>query len=188
MQDYAVSFCLHYDIVDNFIEIIQTNFDNYAIYSSNEFGNDITPTMLMYNNIIQTQPHFEYIIKLHTKTNHLYDDLVSFLLNCTLDELIHKKDTLTNCNCLGNKYIKIKNDPFNKKLYKKYKDIINPKKQTFVEGTIFFTHAMCLNKTNDFIKKNYYIFFISNMYDNNSVNRDNSYVHFLERLFCVISM
>ena len=187
LQDYAISFCVHYAIVDNFIEIIQNNFDNYAIYSSNEFGNDITPTILMYNDIIQTQPNFEYIIKLHTKTNYLYNELVSFLLTCTLDELIHKKDALTNCNCLGNNYMESKNDPFNQKLYKKCKDIIITD-NNFVEGTVFFTDAKCFNKTNDFFKENYYIFFISNMYDNNSVNIENSYVHFLERLFGIISI
>ena len=187
LQDYAISFCLHNDVVDNFIEIIQTNFENYAIYSSNEFGNDITPSMLMYNDIIKTH-QFEYIIKLHTKTNYLYDGLVSFLLTCTLDELIHKKENeLINSNCLGNKYIEMKNDIFNKKLYKKYNNIIN-QNNAFVEGTIFFTDATHFNKTNEFFKENYYVFFISNMYDNNSINRNNSYVHFLERLFGIISL
>ena len=177
------------DLLNDFMQIIHDNFDNYAIYSSNEFGNDVVPTMLMYNDIIQTQTlYFEYIIKLHTKTNYLYNGLVSFLLTCTLDELIYKKENeFANCNCLGNKYLEIKDDNFNKKLYKKYNNIIN-QNNSFVEGTIFFTDATHFNKTNEFFKENYYVFFISNMYDNNTINIHNSYVHFLERLFGIISL
>jgi hypothetical protein len=183
IQDFSVSFCIKYTIIDNFIEIIDDNFDNYAIYSSNEFGNDITPSMLMYNDIIKNYK-YDYIIKLHTKTNHLYYKSTSILLKYNLTELINKKEHEINSNCFGYKYVEIQDDVYNKLLYEKYNNIIN--KNKFVEGTIFFTDAVCFNQANHFLKENYYIFFISNMYDNNNINKHNSYVHFLERLFGII--
>ena len=38
----------------------------------------------------------------------------------------------------------------------------------------------------DFFKNNYKTIFLQNMYDNNSININESYVHFMERLFGVL--
>jgi hypothetical protein len=80
-------------------------------------------------------------------------------------------------------------DIFNKILIERYKDEIDKKKQLFVAGTIFLSESIVFDNVINFIKKNnYHSFLLNNMYENNSVNMDNSPIHFLERLFGVIQV
>ena len=103
-----------------------------------------------------------------------------------MNELIHNKNNEINSNCFGSKYIDIKDDLFNKKMYETYHFLHDVNKLKFVEGTIFFTDIKCFSKIFNFFNDNYLIFFISNMYDNNTINQKMSYIHYLERLFGII--
>ena len=57
----------------------------------------------------------------------------------------------------------------------------------FVGGTIFYTKNNVLEKVVEFISKNNYRqFLLNNLYENNSINKNYSPIHFIERLFGAI--
>ena len=78
-------------------------------------------------------------------------------------------------------YIKKEDDVFNKLLITKYSDLLI--NNEFVPGTIFLTKKYVMDNVLLFLKTNYKIIFYQNMYDNNSLNKDCSYIHYMERLF-----
>jgi len=172
---------------------IINNFNNYCLYITNEFGSDIIPSLLTYNNIKKVMK-FEKIIKLQTKTdNDWFNELVNFLLSKSLDTLttLHLQN-LNNSNCLGvpSKLINTttKVEQFtNSKLNIKYKHLTN--KKYFVAGTIFFCEEKLFEKIINFIEhNNYRAYFTNNLYDTNIINISNSVIHYLERLFGIISL
>ena len=167
---------------------IKDNFEFYAIYFSNELGTDITSTILMYNDISKNY-FFHHIIKLHTKSiTNQFQDLTNYLLNKPLPKLLLEKNP--NCNCIGHPdyYMDLFQDVFNNDLKIKYAEEINSCKN-FVAGTIFYTNGIVMNKIIEFIKKNNYrSYFLNNLYENNTINRDFSPIHFLERLFGTIRL
>jgi len=188
-QDFNISFCFNSEKIlksKTLIKLIKSNFDFYAIYICKDMGTDITPTILMYNDICKTHS-FMNIYKFHTKSIvKNYKDLTSYLLDKSLNTLLNEQTA--NCNCIGNPlyYLNIANDTFNNKLKNQYVNHIYIEKG-FVSGTIFYTSNIIMNKVLDFIKNNNYrSFFLNNLYENNSINIDNSPIHFLERLFGVI--
>lgn len=178
-KECSFAFCIRNTIIKDIIDDIRENFDNFIIYSSREFGNDITPSLLMFD-IINEKYNFDYIVKFHTKGREkIYENAVNYLLEKPLDKLISAETPL--CSCVGYLYVKRENDRWNLELYKKYDNLI--KRQFFVPSTIFFTKRQIVEKVLEFLKENYKSIFIQNMYDNNMINRNCSYVHFLERLF-----
>jgi hypothetical protein len=61
--------------------------------------------------------------------------------------------------------------------------------KTFIATTIFFSESIVIKKVLEFIKNNNYRgYFLNNMYDDNTVNFDNSPIHFIERLFGLINI
>ena len=117
-QNCNVAFCfnLNHNIAESMKSYIKKNFEYYAVYESKEFGTDITPTMLMYNDIIRDYK-FEDVIKLHSKTiEPSFTELTTFLLDKPLNHF--KKYRNPICNCIGTKkhYIKLTNDKFNNQL------------------------------------------------------------------------
>ena len=180
IETFSIAFCIHFKLIDSIIPIIKENFkNNFIIYSSNEFGNDIVPSLLVYNEIINKY-NFNYIIKIHTKLDKIFlYKAVDYLLKSNLNNLLLNKNK--NSSSIGFKYIKNKNDVFNKKLHLQFNNILI--NNEFVPGTIFLTTSNVMNNTFNFLKDNYKIIFYQNMYDNNSLNKDCSYVHFIERLF-----
>lgn len=180
--NFAIVFCIRKtkDQID--ISKYSNIFPNSAVFISNEFGNDITPTLCVYNLLKTTSLSFNYIIKLHTKNSSNFHKLTDFLLNNKLDTLLNehnfnKSSTISHSSC----YRKYIDDKLHIHLYKKYKCII--KKDYFSAGTIFLTKYESFDKVLDFFNENYKYIVFNNMYDDNSINRNNSYVHFLERLF-----
>jgi hypothetical protein len=189
-----VAFCFNSSKIiknPNIKDTITNNFDFYAIYKCKELGSDITPTLLMYNDIIKKHK-FEHIFKFHTKTiSDNYLNLTNYLIKEPLKEfLMANKNYRDTSNCFGypNYYIHLFTDIFNNELKKKYLSKINVNKQ-FVAGTIFYARAEVFDAVLDFVKKNNYrSFLLNNLYENNSINRDYSPNHFLERLFGVIKL
>ncbi len=173
----AIVLCIKKQIdYSNYINI----FSNSAIFISNEFGNDITPTLCVYN--LLKEYSFNYIIKLHTKKCSNFNLLTDFLLNNKLETLLNENN-FDKSSTISHKtsYRKYIDDKLHIHLYKKYKCII--KKDYFSAGTIFLTKYESFNKVLEFFNNNYKNIVFNNMYDDNSINRNNSYVHFLERLF-----
>ena len=187
IQNFNISFCFNVnaDISEGFKNKIKNSFEFYSVYESKECGTDITPTMLMYNNISQTNK-FAHIIKLHTKSiSQPYLELTNFLLSKTMDVLC--KNKINNCNCIGhpNYYVKLTDDEFNNELKFNYLSELNVS-NSFVAGTIFYSPSHILDKTLEIIKKSHKKFLFNNLYENNSINFQNSPIHFLERLFGTI--
>lgn len=191
IQHFNISFCfnsMNLFSSEMIKKKIKEHFEFYAIYFSNELGTDITSTILMYNDISKNY-YFPHIIKLHTKSiSNQFEDLTNYLLNKPLPKLL--LDKKPNCNCIGHPdyYMDLFQDAFNNDLKIKYAEEINSSKM-FVAGTIFYTTGSVMDKIIEFIKKNNFrSYFLNNLYENNTINRDFSPIHFLERLFGTIRL
>jgi hypothetical protein len=180
IENFSIAFCINIKLINIVVPIIKNCFNtNFIIYSSNEAGNDIVPSLLVYNEII-SRYNFDYIIKIQTKTKQQFlNESIDYLFRTNLSNLILQKNI--DSSCIGFQYIKNKDDIFNKKLILKFNNlIINTK---FVPGTMFLTTKNVMDKVVLFLKYNYKTCFFQNMYDNNSLNKECSYIHFMERLF-----
>lgn len=190
IENFNVSFCFNNTnkYSDNIKNLIKNNFEKYAVYSCKELGTDITPTLLMCDDILKTH-NFKHIIKLHTKSiSNQYNDLTDWVLSMPISSIIN--DKRQDCNCIGHPsyYIKLKSDNFNNELFIKYSNSINPK-NSFVGGTIFYAPSNVFLEVIDFIiNNNYRSYFLNNLYENNCINKDYSPIHFIERLFGVIKL
>lgn len=189
LQNFNIAFCFNsYDVSKDMKQLIKDNFINYSIYISNELGTDITPTMLMYNDIA-SKYRFKHIIKLHTKSiSHLFNSLSNFLLSMPIDKLIQNKRD--DCNCIGHydHYIELKNDPWVKISLINNNSIMDVRKK-FVAGTIFYADNIVFDAVLKFMKeKSTQSYLLNNLYENNSINGDFSPIHFLERVFGIINI
>lgn len=180
IERFSIAFCINYKLINPVTQWIKRYFyKNYIIYSSNELGNDITPSLLVYDEIMQKY-EFDYVIKLHTKTDlQFLNKAIDFLLKSNIETLLSRQNPKSSS--IGFEYVKKPSDKFNKSLYFKFRSILV--NNEFVPGTIFFTKKNTMDNVSNFFKDNYKILFLQNMYDNNSLNKNCSYVHFLERLF-----
>ena len=167
-------------------QLIKNNFDFYAIYKSKELGNDIVPTLLMYNDICKSHT-FKHILKFHTKSiKNAYNDLTNYLLSNSISQLNYNNQNQSNCIGCPGYWNYLDNDIYNNELKIEHASVIN-KNNYFIAGTIFYTRSEIFDKMIDFIKtENYKCYLLNNMYENNSINQDYSPIHFLERLFGVI--
>ena len=185
-----VAFCLNCNQNTTILKNeIAAKFKYYSIYVSNEMGYDIMPTILMYADIRKTHKAFQHIIKLQTKSSSdTYNELTNFLLNKSLASLISTKRI--NSNCIGhpNYYggVHSKDDIFNQLLIQKHKPFIRLRFQ-FVRGTIFYCESRVFDTVLNFIANNNHLsYLLNNLYENNSINYDNSPIHHIERLFGII--
>ena len=184
IQNFNIAFCFNLNgkVADNMKNKIKDNFEFYSVYECKECGTDITPTLLMYDDISKKH-NFEHIIKLQTKSIvKPYNELTNFVLSFPIDELrLFKSNT---CNCIGHPdyYIGLKEDMFNNEL--KLNNILDINiNNTFVGGTIFYCEKWVFDKTLEMMKRKYKIYLFNNLYENNSINMSNSPIHFLERVF-----
>ena len=190
--EFNIAFCINKNIAKDEIsdikKIIKKYFDFYAIYYSKELGTDITPTLLMYDDISKKY-NPKHVIKLHTKTiSDIYNNLTNYLLTNPLNKIIQEKRK--NCNCIGPKedYINLTNDKFYIRSKNKYNDEIN-NDWCFVRGTMFYCEGIVFKSTINFMKNNNYrSFLLNSLYENNSINEEYSPIHFLERVFGSIKL
>jgi hypothetical protein len=189
---FNVAFCINKNIdkrdASEIKKFIKNHFDFYAIYYSNEFGTDITPTLLMYDDISKNH-NTTHIIKLHTKTiSDIYNNLTNYLLTKPLNKIIQEKRA--DCNCIGppDEYLNLNYDKFNSRSKNKYGYEINLN-YSFVRGTMFYCDSKIFEKTIEFMKNNNYrAFLLNSLYENNSINDEHSPIHFLERIFGTIKL
>lgn len=188
--NFNVAFCINRYSIKNkhkIKQLIRENFDFYCIYYSKEFGTDITPTILMYNDLLLNHSNIKHIIKLHTKSvSVLYEELTDYLLTNTIDKIVQEK--VEYCNCIGpaHLYRSLVKDLFNKQLVQKHEQVISTS-HSFVMGTMFYTEIATFNSILRFVRNNNYrAYLLNNLYENNSINQDFSPIHFLERLFGTI--
>jgi hypothetical protein len=93
-----------------------------------------------------------------------------------------------DCNCIGfpDNYVSLSDDIYNKTILSRYKSQM--KLNTFVAGTIFYTTDVVFDNVLRFMKtNNYREYLLNNLYENNSINKDYSPIHFLERVFGIIA-
>jgi len=193
IQAFNVAFCFNVncDLTEELRDLIKSNFDEYAIYESKEFGTDITPTMLMYDHIVSTESEqkregFDHLIKLQTKSiTKPYIELTNYLLTKRVTKLTHLRRP--DCLCVGHPkyYIRLHEDKYNNELKLSYIQYIHSH-FSFVGGTIFFCDAVHFDKTLAIMKRDFKMYLYNNLYENNCINQDFSPIHFLERLFGVI--
>lgn len=160
------------------INIIKENFSNYYITTCKEYGNDIIPSVMLFNKIKNNS--FNYILKLHTKSDSKYlSDNMNYLTENYLDAVTKLSDNI--CHSHPEYIVDINTDDFNKKFSKD----IALKDFTFIKGSCFLTKKEQFNFILEFIinYNNYMTFFNNNMYDDNTVICEYSPPHFLERLF-----
>lgn len=184
---FNIAVCFNsYDLYNIFKNRILNNFANYSLHISNDFGNDIVPTILMYDNLRKTYNPL-HIIKLQTKSSYeIMNDLTRYLLDKPLNNLL--LHTTPESNTIGNPYyyMLLRDDWFNRDLYNKYLNDNHVNKK-FVKATIFYINGAKMAQLTDFIKNNNYrAYLLNNMYDSNRIVISRSHVHFLERLFGVI--
>ena len=140
----------------------------------------------MYNDIIKSH-NFKHIIKLHTKTKSTYEKLTNYLLSIPLNQLLKFHNNI-NCNCIGDKYINLSSDIYNKELVSENLSKINVD-YFFVPGTIFYTTNDVFLKVLEFIKtNNFKCYLLNNLYESNTINKKYSPIHFIERLFGIIKV
>lgn len=182
--DFYLCVCFKNDeLYNRLVENISTNFTNYAIYiSAGEYGNDIIPTLQVFNHIVE-KVKFNYVIKLHTKNDMtIFTNHVNYLLDNTLYNLtkIMGKNNFV-CNPLYNTQYTTTDSCQNIiNTYREYLDLA----KGFPAGTMFMSRTSLFTNICNFIRDNNYAgFFNNNMYDSNVVNYNNSPIHFLERLF-----
>ena len=188
---FNIAFCFNSENIfssENIKNSIKTNFKNYAIYICKEHGTDIIPTLLMYKDISKNYK-FEHILKFHTKSIVIpFNELTDYLLSKPLYQLLKYK--LKNCNCIGHPdyYKDLFKDAFNNKLKYLNRHFLDSHKN-FVAGTIFYSSTIMFDTILEFIKNNNYrSYLLNNLYENNSINKDFSPIHFLERLFGIINL
>jgi len=184
---YNVCICFNSEKLYNIFKgKVISKFDNYRIYICNELGNDIVPTLLMYDDIIGIYKP-EHIIKLQTKSTYkIMEELTGYVLSVPINILL--KEKIVGSNTIGNVkyYIRLKEDNFNKDLYMKHEGIIDEGK-IFIGATIFYIRGSKMEDVIKFVKDNNYRgYMLNNMYDSNRIVIDRSHVHFLERLFGVM--
>jgi hypothetical protein len=186
-REFNVSFCINKKLdkedISEIKKHIKNHFDFYAIYYSNELGTDITPTLLMYDDINKNH-NLKHIIKLHTKSiSDIYNNLTNYLLTNPIKKIIQEKKN--DCNCVGpeSEYLNLSYDKHNIRSKYKYINDININNY-FVAGTMFYCNNIVFQKTLDFMKNNNYrAFLLNSLYENNSINEEHSPIHFLERVF-----
>jgi len=189
IQDFQLAICIKKSIYNNeddrneIMNLLNKSNLNYILYISNELGNDVTPTLLMYDDI-RNNYSFDYVIKTHTKSDELMLKSLNYTVFSTkLENKIMSQQNNNKSFCFGNFkfYCNVDNDNMNRKLYDSFRHLI--KKDHFVSGTIFFTNFRVMDNMLIFMKSNYFDIFLQNLYDNNQINKNSSYPHFMERLF-----
>lgn len=185
LQNFNLAICFrNNDLYDILSSIIKLNFNNYSIFVSKEYGNDIIPTLMMYEFLCK-KINIQKIIKLHTKSSDKlwFENLTTFLLTKNLNELLTFKQN--DSNCIGpERYLR--SDDFNKNIINKYINKIN--KYKFVRGSMFLCDNAVFDSLIKIIKLDYKMYFNNNLYENNNINVNNSPVHALERLFGTIKI
>jgi hypothetical protein len=194
-NEFNLAVCINKNIDNsnssNIIKLITDNFEFYSIYYSRESGQDITPTLLMYDDLKKKYNKIKHVFKFHTKSDrNMFLNLTDYLLTNSLETILNSKRH--DCNCIGNphyyKSVAYHIDDCNNSLKEKYINLININ-NCFVVATIFYTENSFIEKVIEFVKENNFkAYLLNNLYDTNWINQQYSPNHFLERLFGVIKI
>jgi hypothetical protein len=163
------------------INYVKNNFKNNIIVSIPNLGQDISPSLILYNILRKKNIKFDYILKLHTKTNTYWLNLlINGLISKNIKPMIDLMEKENNMGMIGSaKYkIKIKGSKNNRNImHLNYKNdkIYN---SSFIGGTMFLCKKIIFESL---IKNNKNI--IKRMFIASFYIQDNSPAHALERIF-----
>jgi hypothetical protein len=156
---YAFNFnnTLNKDDLSASYSLISNNFINYIITTTNNYGNDIIPSLFLYNYITNTEKiKIKYILKIQTKKNKKnFDDNINTLVTENIPYLINILNNNNQIDSIGtNKYL-YKIDSFNLNLIEK---VINNKNLNFKDDFsdilyLFNLNFKKFNKKIEIIKK-----------------------------------
>jgi hypothetical protein len=188
-EHYTDNYCLCVNLImdsNTIIEYIVNNFSNHIITQTPNLGSDIGSSVLVYT-YIKTQMRFEYIIKLHTKTDTEWrDTMMKCLINQGTEQILEIMDTnkqIKMCGSMVYTYAIHQNKEFwvNDLLKKLYTHKLkNPK---FVGGTCFLTIPEVMDRAIGTFSEYMNAMFMLPFYYDNALFRDNSPMHAMERVF-----
>lgn len=181
-DDYCLVVNINNNLIDhNKINILMKeieSFQNYLITTTNDYGNDISPFLMVYHYLLK-EYEFEFLFKIHTKTNKNWRiKLIDCFLNKNITELYDLFNN--NIGMIGSNQLIFDKDSCNEKILKEiYEDKIED--YQFIGGTIFLTKFKYLkNIFNYDIVKSLLLF---PFYTTNFLFYNNSLAHSFERMF-----
>jgi hypothetical protein len=130
--------------------LIKTNFKNYIISSTINFGNDIIPSLLLYN-YVNSKYKVQYILKIQTKGNRIwFDGNINILITEHINKILYIFDN-SNIDSIGSKKFLVKMDKYNLDLLQvnnnNMEDILTLERKKFIK--------IILNLPYDFDYNNY---------------------------------
>lgn len=162
-------------IVDNIDINILKNVKNYVVYWIKNVGNDLVPSIKIYNDY-KKRIKFKYVLKLHTKSNdNIFNDFVDKLSNNYGRILsILDRNRQYDFGSVKRYVLNLSKDSYNK--------VFVPNNSYFCSISFFFGRKDILNSNLD--KLNFLLkpSLINNFYYDNNMFLDNSPVHSIERL------
>ena len=146
---YAFNFnnTLNKDDLNASYSIISKNFINYIITTTNNYGNDIIPSLFLYNYITNIEKiNIKYILKIQTKKNKkFFDDNINTLITENIHYLINILNNNKQIDSIGtNKYL-YKIDSYNLNLIEK---VINNQNLNFKNDFSDILYLFNLNYKN----------------------------------------
>lgn len=177
-----VNYLTTHTLYTKLVNKIKSNFENYIITTSIDFGTDITPFLLQYYILNTLNIDYEYVLKLHTKSDTEWrGKMINIFLDGNLDKLLCIMDNNLQIGMVGNEeYLMDDNDVFCKDILNNYfKDL----KFKFIGGTCFLTRKLIIDKTFNLDKKILKKLLLMNYYYDNYLFFNNSLIHSYERIF-----
>ena len=181
----CVNFVNHltiHSLYTKLVNKIKSNFDNYIITNSIDLGFDITPFLLQYHTLNKLSINYDYVLKLHTKSDPKWrDKMINIFLDGNLDKLLCIMDNNLQIGMIGNEEYLIDNtDVFCKDILNiHFKDL----EYHFIGGTCFLTRKSIINNVFNLDNNIFRNLLLMNYYYDNYLFSDNSIIHSYERIF-----
>ena len=154
---YLYCFNVNNDVNNDIKILIEENFKNYIISSTINFGNDIVPSLLLYN-YINSKYKIQYILKIQTKGNRIwFDGNIDILITEHINKMLYLFDN-SNIDSIGSKKFLVKMDKYNLDLLhidaNNIEDILKLERNNFIK---IILNLPCDFNYNNYKKNNYEI-------------------------------
>ena len=126
-NDYFFAFNFNNDLegekVNKIFAYIKNNFKKFIIIQTNNFGNDILPSLILFNYLHNVELlEFKYVLKIQTKKNKkFFSDNLNILINDEIDDLLSFINNNNQIDSIGAHRYLLKIDKYNSKIiYKNF--------------------------------------------------------------------
>jgi hypothetical protein len=183
LNKYLLAISYYNDDINDLIKLIADKFENYFIVKTNNFGNDITPSLITYYNLKKIT-NFDFIMKLHTKSHENWRNNMIIPLTTKFNNIINFMKHKKNVNlCCANRAL-LNCDEFCNDYTNEIIETKCLKNKTFCGGTCFISKEKLFNKILfEVPEKAIKSLFFFTFYVNNTLFMSNSPAHTFERLF-----